>query len=411
MSVTVTELSPFERRLTLRFEGTPLDDAETRVARRLSNRLDINGFRRGRAPRRMVENLVGKDRIRSEAVEDLLGNELPDALVNAGLAPAVTPSVDEVRDVEEGVEVDVRVSLWPTMDDPPEYEGRRFELDDREVEIDEDTIESHLDRHREQFAELETVERASLEGDYVAIDLHTSHGGQPLEAVSVSDFLYEVGAQGLLDGLGAHLVGCSAGNITRFTSALRFDAGGLTAGTEVDVRVLVKEVKENRLPDLDDDWVSDFTEFDTVEDLREDMVRQLEARRHAVLRTRFHTKVVSELTEEIEVDLPQAVIGAEAARMFDRFHRGLEGGGLDFDDYLEAAQQDREAFFAQLRQQAAEQIRTRVLLDSIAARAGIEVEDHELLRAYEEVAAELGEAGRGTVTAAGRQCSGKDSHG
>ena len=99
MSVTVTELSPFERRLTLRLEGKPLDNAETLAARRISRQIDISGFRRGRAPRRMVENIVGKDRIRGEAIEEMVETILPDVLVDTGLAPAVAPSVDEIRDL------------------------------------------------------------------------------------------------------------------------------------------------------------------------------------------------------------------------------------------------------------------------------------------------------------------------
>ena len=391
MSVTVTELSPFERRLTLRLEGKPLDNAETRVARRLSRGLDINGFRRGRAPRRLVEIVVGKDRIRREAIEELLQNRLPDALVESRLAPAAAPSVDAVRNFEQGVEVDVLVSLWPALDSPPDYQGRRFELDDREVVVDEDTIESHLDLHRDQFAELETVECASFEGDYVAIDLHASQGGRAVEALSISDFLYEAGAEGLLDGLGAHLVGCSAGDIIHFESTLRFDAGGLKAGTGIEARVLVKEVKEKRLPELDDDWVADFTEFDTVEDLREDIIRELETTRHSALQDQFHAKVVSELAGEIEVDIPRAVIGETAGQMLDRIHHRLEAVGLTLDDFLETLQQDRETLFAELHQQATQQIRTRMLLDSIAAGTGIEVEDQELRQAYENVATEIDE--------------------
>ena len=391
MSVTVTELSTFERRLTLRLEKTPLDHTETRVARRISHDLDIKGFRRGRAPRRMVENFVGKDRIRSEAIDELLKERLPDALMDTGLAPAVTPSVDAVRDVDEGVEVDVLISLWPALDNPPEYEGRRFDLDDREVKVDEGMIEGHLDRHRDQFAELETVERASLEGDYVAIDLHTSRNGQQVEAISVSDFLYEVGAEGPFDGLATNLVGRSAGDIIHFATTLRFDAGELTAGTQVEVGVLVKEVKEKRLPELDDEWVSDFTEFDTVDDLRDDVVRQLDARRLSVLQGQFRTKVLSDLADEIDVNIPEAVIDSAAVRIVDRMRHRLEGSGLDFDDYLEAMQQDHEAFSTRLHQQATEEIRTRLLLDSIAAGAGIEVEDQELRQAYEDIAQELDE--------------------
>ena len=391
MSVTVTDLSPFERKLTIRFEGTPLDRAETRAARRLSRQLDINGFRRGRAPRRMVENLVGKERIRSDAIEELLESHLPATLVDEGLAPAVTPSVDAIRDLERGVEVDVRVSLWPALDDPPDYRDRRFELADAAPVVDEDTIGSHLDQYRDQFAELETVERTAMTGDYVAIDLRCSYDGRSLEAVSVSDFLYEVGSDVLLEDLGTHLVGTSTGDIVEFRTRLRFEAGGLAAGTEIDARVLVKEVKEKRLPDLDDEWASDFTEFDTVEELRNDIADRLENSRLSVLRSGFQAKVVSDLTDEVDVEIPRAVIDASAARMFERMHARLQESGMSFDDYLEATQEDREALVDRLQEQAAARIRTQVMLDSIAVDAGLEVDEGDLRAAYEQAGSELGE--------------------
>ncbi len=391
MSVTVTDLSPFERKLTIRFEGTPLDRAETRAARRISRHVHINGFRRGRAPRRMVENVVGKDRIRSDAIEDLLEDQLPSTLMDTGLAPAVTPSVDAVRDVGRGVEVDVRVSLWPMLDSPPAYRAREFELDDEGPPAGEAAVQAHLDQYRDQFAELETVERAASGGDYVAIDLHSSYGGRPLEAVSVSDFLYEVGSDVLLEDLGDRLVGASAGDIVQFDTRLRFEAGGLAAGTEIEARVLVKEVKEKRLPDLDDEWASDFTEFDTVEELSDDIAQRLEDTRLNVLRTRFENIVMAELMDEIEVDIPGAVRDATAARMYERFHSRLQDGGMSVDEYLEAAQEDRETLADRLREQATGRIRSQVLLDSIAADAGLEVEDTELREAYERAGSELGE--------------------
>ena len=394
MSVTVTELSTFERRLTIRFDKSRLDRAETRAARLLSRDIDINGFRRGRAPRRVVERIVGRHRILSEAIDDLLGNRLPNVLVDADLFPAVRPSVDDVREVDGGLEVDVRISLWPTLDSPPDYVGRRFEVNQEAYGIDEELIQTHMNRNREQFAEVETVERSSVEGDYVAIDLHVSRNGRPVEPVSISDYLCEVGSGDLLEGLDRELTGRSAGDIVGFASALSFEADGLEAGTPVDVRVLVKEVKERRLPDLNDEWVSDFTEFETVEELREGVIRELEESRLSVLRREFRNNVMRELLGEMEVDIPPAIVDAEAARSIDLFYRRLEGGGLAVDDFLEASGEDREALFARFREEAAQQIRSRVLLDSVATGAGLEVEEHELARAYDEMAEQLGETGQ-----------------
>ena len=342
----------------------------------------------------MVERIVGSRRIRDEAVQDLLGDRLPNALIDAELFPAVNPSVDDAREIDGGLEVDVRVSLWPTLDSPPDYAGRRFEVNQEAYGIDEEIIETHMNREREEFAELETVERASVEGDYVAIDLHVTRDGHPVEPISISDFLHEVGSEGLLDGFREELAGRSAGDIVGFPSTLRFEAGGLEAGTPVDVRVLVKEVKERRLPELDDEWVSDFTEFDSVEELREGVIEELEASRLSALRRDFVNKVMGELLEEMDLDIPQAVIDAESAHLFERFYRRLEGGGLSFEDYLEASGEDRETLPARFREEAVRKIRTSVLLDSVATGAELEVEDRELARAYEEMAERLDETGQ-----------------
>ena len=389
MSVTVTELSGFERRLTLRFEGEALQDAENRAARRISRLVHINGFRRGRAPRRMVERVVGKDEVRHEAVQEMLQDRLPDALDEARLSPAAPPEVEEVRNEAAGVEVDVRVALWPVLERLPEYEGRRFELDGPS-EVDPEEVQRQLELQLEDFAELETVDRPALDGDYAVLDIDSRSEGRALAAFSADDLLYEVGSDGLFDGLDESLAGCSAGDEVDFTSRLRRAAGGLEAGAPAAVRVMVKEVKEKRLPDIDDEWAADFTEFDTVEEMERDIYRWLEEIRLEGLRRELHGKVMSELLEEIDAVIPAAVIGAEVDRILDRVRRRYEGQGVDVDRYLNKTGRDREEYLLQVDAAAARQVRTRLLLDAVAAHAGLEVEERDLQPLYERAAAETG---------------------
>ena len=389
MSVTVTELSGFERRLTLRFEGEALQDAENRAARRISRLVHINGFRRGRAPRRMVERVVGKDEVRHEAVQEMLQDRLPDALDEARLSPAAPPEVEEVRNEAAGVEVDVRVALWPVLERLPEYEGRRFELDGPS-EVDPEEVQRQLELQLEDFAELETVDRPALDGDYAVLDIDSRSEGRALAAFSADDLLYEVGSDGLFDGLDESLAGCSAGDEVDFTSRLRRAAGGLEAGAPAAVRVMVKEVKEKRLPDIDDEWAADFTEFDTVEEMERDIYRWLEEIRLEGLRRELHGKVMSELLEEIDAVIPAAVIGAEVDRILDGVRRRYEGQGVDVDRYLNKTGRDREEYLLQVDAAAARQVRTRLLLDAVAAHAGLEVEERDLQPLYERAAAETG---------------------
>ena len=385
MSFTVSEVSDFERRITLLLDSRRLDAAESRAARRLARDIHVNGFRRGKAPRRMVERVVGRERVRNDAIEDLLSDRLPGVWEGTGLAPAVSPVVDGIREVADGVEVDLLVSLWPTLATPPVYEGRTVELDAPE-EIGDEAVGRYVDMYREQFAELETVERPCRAGDYVAIDLSSSHDGRPLEAPAATGFLYELGVEAAMEGLTEQLTGCEAGAVVEFEAPLRIAVGDLAEGTVIEVRVVVDEVREKLLPDLDDEWVSDFTDFDTVSELREQVFNDLDGQRLESLRSQLRGVLLSELAEEVELDIPHAVVDASAMRMFEDFRGRLDEQKSSVEEYLEATGQDIEAVFGQFRGRATAQIQVGALLDSVAEHTGIEVRDADILDAYQAVA-------------------------
>ena len=390
MPSNVTELSPFERRLTVTVDGETLEAAKNRAARRLSRDLKIKGFRPGKAPRKIVENTVGSERIKEEAIDDVLPDVVGGALDEAQLEPAVTPSVDAIRDLDDGVEVDVRVTLWPTVDSVPNYDGRVVEIE--APEMDDDAIQQQIDRLRDQFAELETVERSSVDGDYVAINLNASQDGVAVEAVSATDLLYEVGSAGLLEGLDGKVLGRSAGDIEKFTTTLPEGFGGELAGATVDIQVLVKEVKQKLLPDLDDEWVSDYTEFDTVEDLRTELEVRMESMRLSAFQQDFQAKLMVEILEELDVETPEAIITAEMDTIFHRFAHKLGENEIDFTDYLELSGQTQEAFLDDLRAQATRSIHTDLLLDAIATDAKLSVEPEELGEAYEALSTQVEES-------------------
>ena len=385
MSFTVAEVSDFERRVTLLLDSGRLEAAESHAARRLARDIHVNGFRRGKAPRRMVERVVGKERVRNDAIEDLLTDRLPGLWEGTGLTPAVSPVVDGIREVEDGVEVDLLVSLWPTLATPPVYEGRMVELDAPE-EIGDEAVGRYLDVYREQFAELETVERPCRAGDYVAIDLSSSHDGHPLDTPSATGFLYELGVEAPMEGLTDQLTGCEAGAVVEFEAPLRIAVGDLAEGTVIGVRVVVEEVLEKLLPDLDDEWVSDFTDFDTVSELRHQVFKELDRERLDSLRSQLRGVLLSELAEETELDIPQAVVDASAMRMFEDFRGRLDEQKSTVEEYLEATGQDIESVFGQFRGRAAAQIQVGALLDSVAEHTGIEVRDEDILDAYQAVA-------------------------
>ena len=375
MNTNVTDAGPFEKLLTLQVAEADLDAAKSQAARRLSKDLKIKGFRPGKAPRRIVEATVGPERLRSEAIDDLLPTLVADALREVEVRPAVPPQVENMKDIDTGLEVEVKVTLWPVLDHVPSYEGLEIEVS--RPQPTEEELERQLNRLRDQFADLETVDRPAIDGDYVSINLTASRNGQPIEEAAASDLLYEVGSASFVEGLDAQLPGATAGTIVKFNAPLPEGFGEL-AGQEVTMQVLVKEVKQKLLPDLTDEWTAEVTEFATVDELRGELSKQIEEVKRGIVRNELQTGVLESLLAEIDILIPQAIIDAEMENTLHRLAHQLEGQGISIADYLRVTGQDQQVFVDDLRNQADRNVRTDLLLEAVAQAAGFEASPEEL---------------------------------
>jgi trigger factor len=370
LKTTMTDAGPFEKLVTVQIPETDIDNAKSTVARKLSRDLKIPGFRPGKAPRPVVEATVGADRLRAEAIEEVLPTVVTDALEELELEPAVTPAVENMRDIEDGVEIDVKVTTWPALERIPEYDGRNVEVTAPEVSDEE--IEGNLDRMRDQFAELEKVERSAASGDFVSINLTATHDGEIVEEAAAEDLLYEVGS------------GASAGEIVDFDGALP-DGFGERAGQTVSFRVLVKEVKQKKLPDLTDEWVGEVTEFETVDELTDSLRGRVREMKLSSVSNEFRVKLLDLLADEMEIVIPEAITDGEMESIFHSFSHRLEEQKISIADYLQITGQDQDAFVEDLRSQADRNVRTNLLLDAVVKDANLQVEDAE----YEELVGAL----------------------
>ncbi|HDL49012.1 MAG TPA: trigger factor [Actinobacteria bacterium] len=387
MNTKVTDLGPFEKLMTLEVSGETLLAAENRAARELSREVKIKGFRPGHAPRRVVESVVGAQRLRSDAIDELLPAMVAEALNESELVPALNPSVDEIVDVDDGVEVQIKVTLWPELDTVPEFRDREIEVN--VPDVDEEELRSQIDRMRDQFSELETVDRPVVEGDFVAIDLSASLDGEPIEDATVTDLLLETGSGSFIEGIDEQLIGKKAGDIVAFDGPLPAGFGD-RAGEQVTFRVLVKEVKEKRLPDLTDEWVSDVTEFETVEEMRSDLEQRMTEVKRAGSMAQLRNGILEQLLDEMELEIPEGIIGAEMDTILHRFAHELEGQGISLGDYLQVTGQNQEAFVDDLRSRADRNVRTDILLNSIAKAEGIEVSEEEVAEVVDSLARQAG---------------------
>ncbi len=367
---------PFERIVTVTVDGDAVEAAKAQAARRLSQGMKIKGFRSGTAPRQVIEAAVGPDVLRREAIDGALPDIAVAALAEAGLEPAAPPRIEEMRDRDDsGVDVDIRVTLWPELKKTPKYRGRRIEV--TSPRVDDGDIAEHIDRMRDQFAELKDVSREAFDGDYVLLDVKTSDGDEQVSAGSTNDLLYEVGSGGFLDGLDEALRGKAAGHIAGFDTVLPASMGE-HGGSAVSVRVLVKQVKAKQLPDLTDEWVGDVSEYTTIEQLREALGEELSRSRLAAARGEFEQKLLETLRAETAVEIPDDLVAAEMDSVLRRFANRLAGGKVTLAHYLELTGQDEDSFVADVRSQAILNLETRVFLEAVAREEELEVGDDDV---------------------------------
>nr|NLD41640.1 trigger factor [Actinomycetales bacterium] len=361
MKSAVEHLEPTRVKITVE---TPYEELKSEIDaayKAIANQVSVPGFRRGKVPARIIDQRVGRSSVIEQAVNEAVPELYREAVTEAGVRALGQPeiSVSEVPAVEGPLggqlvftaEVDVRPEILL-----PPMSTINLEVDSTEV-TDED-VEERLASLRERFGTLVPVERAIEDGDFVVIDLTATVDGDEVE--SVSGISYQVGSGNMIDGLDEALTGAAADEERAFTSKL---AGGEYVDTDAEVTVKVLEVKERELPVADDEFAQLASEFDTIDELREDLRNSVAGDAGQNQAAQAQGKLMDFLRENVDFPLPQGVIEAEV-----RSHLEQEGKPLD-DPHGDEV---RESTTAMLRDQ--------LLLDVIAEQYEVRVEQDELLQ-------------------------------
>jgi trigger factor len=383
MTTTVTETGVFERTVRFQLTDEQINDAKKGAARKLSQEIKIHGFRQGRAPLPIVEATVGADRVRQEAIENLLNPVLSEVLEEEEIRPAINPELESMDDVDGGVEVEVKVTLWPSIE-LPAYKDRNIEVANPAVTDEE--LADQTKRMLEQFATVEEVERAAGEGDFVSIDLEASQDGVEIEEAKAEDILYEVGSGMLIEGIDAEILGAAAGDSITFDGSLP-EGFGDRAGEEVTFTVTVHEVKERILPELDDGWVDENTEFETVEELTEALSDSLADAKLRSVSREYSEKAMGTLRDQLQLELPEGLVRSEMDRHLHDFVHRLEEAEVSLEDYFRTSGITQEAFIDDLRSQAELSLRNRLILDAVIEAEEITVTEEELSNALQALSA------------------------
>jgi trigger factor len=373
----VKESSRFERTLTVWIGSEELAQAKKKVASKISSQMKIKGFRPGKAPLAVVERAAGADYVRSEAIDEAIQRVVPAAIDEAGLDAVTVPSVAAVRDENEDgtVEVDVLVTLWPSLDALPDLGDIEIEVENPEVT--QEAIDEQIDALRNQFAELEDFDGELESGDFAMVDIAVSKDGEPVDAASAKDMMYEVGSASFIDGLDEILEGASVGSTVEGDATLPEGYTDL-GGEPVSLSVTVKEAKKKVLPELTDEMVADATEFETTEQLLEALEKNMLAYNVHTQRSLLQDKVIQYVLNEIDLDIPAALLDAEVEARVRNLAQRLQNDDVSLTDYLRITGQDEQTFIATMREQADHALSTRVLLESISAIENYEVTDDDI---------------------------------
>ena len=371
-------------KLSITVEASRVGEAIDSAARRVGAEVKVPGFRPGRVPRRVLESRVGKEALVSEAARDALPSFYAEA-VRAEQLDVVGPPEFDVTTFSDGQDAEFAATVEVRPDiTVPDYAGLQVPYPDWEVT--EADVDAQLDQLRERFAELETVQRPVQTGDYAVITVTGERDGQQVEEASVTDLLYRVAPEKTSQGeasqneqseLDRNLLGAQAGAILKFRDTLGDDYGEDLAGAEVDFTAIVKEVKHANLPDLDDDFAVTASEFDTIDELRDELRSTLTAQKLDYARSALRGRVVEAVSELVEVALPSGLVQQEVRFRLGRLSHQAEQYGMSLEQFLSAAGGVEQAV-SELEDEARKTVKAQLVLDAIGKEVKIDVTQADL---------------------------------
>jgi trigger factor len=360
----------------------PADEVERRVqqaARDLGRQMRIDGFRKGKVPPAVVIRRVGREAVLDEALRGALGNWYADAIDGAGIATVGEPDLDVGELPGEGspLTFSIEIGVLPRAT-LGTYKG--LEVGKRAPEVADAAIDAELERMRDRFATLETVERAAQDGDHLVMDYVGTIDGEPFEGGEGRDQLLELGSGRLIPGFEDQLKGVSAGE-TRTVNVTFPEDYGDHGGAEASFEVNTKEVKAKRLPELDDEFAAQAVGLDSLQELRDDIAKQLSEADERAIEREFEDAVLSAAVAEAQIEVPGKLVHARAHEMLDQMLSALARQGISKEAYLTISGKDEEALAHDAEPEAEQAIKREAVLNAVVEAESIEASEEELLEA------------------------------
>lgn len=373
MKSTVEPLSPTRVKIAVEIPFDELTPAFDAAYKKIGGQVSIPGFRKGKVPGRILEQRIGRGAILEEVVNNAVPTAYSSALEDNDVRPLSQPDI-EVTKIEDGdliaftAELDVR----PTVE-LPDLADLTLTVDP--IEVADEDVDSQIEAMRDRFAMLTAVDRPATTGDFVSLDLTATVDGEVLAGGSTTGLSYEVGSGDLVPGLDEALEGMTEGETKTFSTEL---PGGDQAGNTADVEVKVGSVKEKELPELDDEFASTASEFDTLDELRADVTERVTKVKRMQQGAQARDKLVEHLIGAVEVPLPETVVSAELDYRTQAMETELAQAGMTKESYLAGMETSEEDYDKDLRESVDFAVKAQFVLDAIADAREVGVDNDDL---------------------------------
>lgn len=373
MKSTVEPVSPTKVRLVVEVPFEELAPSLDAAYKSIAQQIVVPGFRKGKVPPAVIDQRVGRGPVLEEAINDALPKLYTRAVQDNKVKAIGQPEVDvtEFND-KESLQFTADVEVRPDLT-LPDLDGIETSVED--VTVADGDVDEQVLALRQRFGSLNPVERAVQDGDYITLDLSTTKDGEAVEEAQATGLSYQVGSGNLLDGLDEAVTGLSAGESKTFQTQL---VGGELKGEDVDVTVTVTAVKEQELPEYDDEFAQTASEFDTVDELTADVRTRLERGKRLEQASEARDAVLEKVLTLVEVPVPEKLLEDEIGARRENLEHQLSHAGMSFDQFLEGEEMDNEAFEADLRKRSEDAIKAQFVLDMIAEQQELSVNDAEL---------------------------------
>ncbi len=373
MKSTVEKLTPTRVRINVEVPFTELQADFDRAYKQLAQQVRLPGFRPGKAPAKLLEARVGRGAVLEQVINEALPARYSEAVTTTEIKPIGQPNIEvtKMQDGEELVftaEVDVRPDI--TL---PDLSAVAISVD--AVEVTDEEIDSELQNLRARFGTLKGVDRSAKDGDFVSVDLAAAVDGEDIPDGRAEGLSHEIGSAQLIEGLDEAIIGLSEGESTTFTTKL---VAGEHAGEEAQVTVTLKSVKERELPDADDEFAQLASEFDTIDELRENIVAQVGRVKRIHQAEKIRDNALESLLGLVEVPLPENIVQAQVDAALHNAIHGLDHDEAKLAESLKDQGSSREQFDAENREAAEKAVKTQLLMDAIADELSIEVTEGDL---------------------------------